>query len=101
MALKAQALVASQGSTLAVVRTDIANAFNDVSRASALQALHDIDPQLAACQHSWLTRPTVAVTRAPGGLRDTPAHLPGDSTGRPHELSHLHRRVGSAACGHD
>ena len=71
MALKAQALVASQGSTLAVVRTDIANAFNDVSRTSALQALHDVDPQLAACQHTWLTRPTVAVTRATGGLRDT------------------------------
>ena len=69
MALKAQALVASRGSHLAVVRTDITNAFNDVSRLSALQALHDIDPQLAACQHSWLTRHTVAVTRAPGSAR--------------------------------
>ena len=69
-ALKAQALVAQAGSTLAVIRTDTANAFNDVSRASALAALHHIDHQLASCRHSWLMRPTIAVTRGPAGHRE-------------------------------
>ena len=41
MALKAQALLARRGSDLAVVRTDINNAFNDVQHGQ----LHFRDPE--------------------------------------------------------
>ena len=43
------------------VRTDIQNAFNEVSRHAVFEALSYASPLLAASQYAWLSRPSVAV----------------------------------------
>ena len=53
------------------IRTDIRNAFNEVHRQSAIDALHTAHPHLADLQHSWLHRPSVAVLQAQEGIRRT------------------------------
>ena len=53
------------------IRTDIRNAFNEVSRQSALQALERAHPELGPLQHAWLHRPSTAVMPAIKGRRQT------------------------------
>ena len=51
------------------IRTDIRNAFNEVSRQAALDALRNAHPTLGSLHHAWLHRPTVAITNASEGQR--------------------------------
>ena len=51
------------------IRTDIRNAFNEVNRQAALDALRRAHPTLGAVNHAWLHRPTTAVLQAQEGQR--------------------------------
>ena len=51
------------------IRTDIQNAFNEVDRQAALDALERAHPTLAAMHFAWLHQPTTAVMQANSGVR--------------------------------
>ena len=51
------------------IRTDIRNAFNEVDRQAALDALHRAHPTLGMVHHAWLHRPTTALIQATAGNR--------------------------------
>ena len=51
------------------IRTDIRNAFNEVDRQAALDALQRAHPTLGMVHHAWLHRPTTAVMQAQTGTR--------------------------------
>ena len=51
------------------IRTDIQNAFNEVDRQAALDALERAHPTLAAMHFAWLHQPTTAVMQASSGVR--------------------------------
>ena len=71
MAKAIQAHLRNPDNHTVYLRTDIRNAFNEVNRAAALQALATAHPHLAGLQHAWLHRPTPALLRTTQGSRAT------------------------------
>ena len=69
MAQQVQRHLHQADSNAVYIRTDIRNAFNEVSRQAALDALGRAHPTLGAIHHSWLHRPTTAVMHAQEGTR--------------------------------
>ena len=52
-----------------LLRTDIQNAFNSISRSAVLSALLDTDEALGRTQAAWLCRPSLALAPDADGLR--------------------------------
>ena len=74
------------------IRTDIRNAFNEVNRQAALQALDKAHPELAQLHYAWLHRPTTAIMPATTGCRQTLLTHAGIPQGDP--LQQLSVRLG-------
>ena len=71
MAQKIQQHLRQVAGEAVYIRTDIRNAFNEVSRQAALQALERAHLELAPLHHAWLHRPTTAILPATVGRRQT------------------------------